>query len=181
MQPHAITHASFNGVPKGMAKIEDGTKARLFFILADNPGLDLATAPYSVRQGVAVVRDQGIHIAFQPIKEGHVRDWSVFDDLCKTGTELTRWQRIEHRKVAHHQLRLVERANHVLAEWMVDRRLASHRRIHLGQQRRGHLHKRHTPHVAGCGKTRHVTNDPAAQRKDGCLAIATIAQQRIKN
>jgi hypothetical protein len=41
---------------------------------------------------------------------------------------------VQRGQVAHHQLRLVERADHVLAQRVVDGGLAAHRRIHLRQQ-----------------------------------------------
>ena len=64
---------------------------------------------------------------------------------------------------------------------MVDGGFATHRRIHLRQQRSGHLHKRHTTHVAGGGKTGHVTHHTAAQGEQHGLAVGTTLQQRVKN
>jgi hypothetical protein len=64
---------------------------------------------------------------------------------------------------------------------MVDRRLAAYRRVHLGQQCRGHLHKRHTAHVAGRGKAGHVADHAAAQGKQHRLAVAAVFQQGVKN
>ena len=60
---------------------------------------------------------------------------------------------------------------------MVDRGLPAYRRIHLRQQRGGHLHERHAPHITGGGKARHITNHPAAQREQRSLAVALVAQQ----
>ena len=64
---------------------------------------------------------------------------------------------------------------------MVDRSLATHRGIYLGQQGRGHLHEAYAAHVYGCSKTGHITDHAAAQRDDNRAAIKLRAQHRVKN
>ena len=86
-----------------------------------------------MRERRAVARQQVIHVIFEPAHEIHVGNRPIFDDLGQASAEFALWQRIQRGKVTHHQLRLVERTNHVLAQRVVDGRLASHRRIHLRQ------------------------------------------------
>ena len=62
---------------------------------------------------------------------------------------------------------------------MVDRRLATDRRVHLRQQSGRDLHKRHTPHIAGGSKSGHVANHTTTQRVDHCLAVAAFGQQLV--
>jgi hypothetical protein len=76
---------------------------------------------------------------------------------------------------------LVKRPDHVLAHWMIDACLATDRRIHLREQRRRNLDKRHASHVAGGGESCHVTHHPAAKRVHDRLAIAAVLQQRIED
>jgi hypothetical protein len=78
-------------------------------------------------------------------------------------------------------LGLVERADHVLAQRVVDGGLATHGRVHLGQQRGGHLHKGHAAHVGGSGKAGHVAHHAAAQRKEHGLAVAAGGQQVVED
>jgi hypothetical protein len=44
-----------------------------------------------------------------------------------------------------------------------------------------HLYEGHAAHVAGGGETRHVTDHSAAERVQDRLAVATVAEQRIKD
>ena len=52
VQPFPITQPSLDGVPKRMAKIQDGAQARLSFVLTHNKGLDFAAALDSMRHGL---------------------------------------------------------------------------------------------------------------------------------
>ena len=181
MQPGAVTHARLDGVAEGMAEIEDGPETRFTLILADHKGLDLAAALNSMRQRYAVSSTQGIDVGFDPAEKIHVGNRAVFDDLCQPGTEFARRQSFEQVKVANHALRLVKSADHVFTQRVVDRRLTTHRRIDLRQQRRWNLHKRHAAHIAGRGKAGHVAHHTAAQSKQHGLAVAAVLQQCVKN
>ncbi|MNY19955.1 hypothetical protein D3C86_1534140 [compost metagenome] len=64
---------------------------------------------------------------------------------------------------------------------MVDGRLAAHRRIHLGQQGRGHLQEAHAAHVHGGRKARHVADDSAAQGHQDAAAVQAVGQQGIED
>jgi len=50
-------------------------------------------------------------------------------------------QGVEQAGVYEHTLRLVERANHVLAQWVVDPGLPSHRRVNCGHHCGGYLQR----------------------------------------
>src|SRR5262245_13736619 len=66
-------------------------------------------------------------IGFQPGKERGVSDEAVFGDLGITSAEFAWRQAIEQRSVGHHQYRLVEGTNQVLAMTGIDRGLAADR------------------------------------------------------
>ena len=181
VQPGAIAHAGLDGVAKGVAKVQDGAQARFTLVLAHHPGFDLTAAAHGVGQRSAIARQQGIHVRLQPVHEGHVGNRPVFDDFCQPGAEFARCQGVERGQVTHHQLGLVESANHVFAQRVVDGSFAAHRRIDLGQQRGRHLHKRHAAHVTGGGKAGHVAYHATAQGKQHGFAVTAMLQQGIKN
>ena len=181
VQPSTVPHSGLNSMAKCVAKIQDGTQARFLFVLPNHPCLDLAATPNGVCKRAAVTAEQGIHGGLEPCEELHVRNRPVFDDLRQTGAELARRQRIKRRKVTHHQKGLVKGPDHVLAQRVVDGRLASHRRVHLGQQCGGHLHERHATHVCCSRKPRHITDHAPTQGKKHRLAVASVFQQCVKN
>jgi hypothetical protein len=73
--------------------------------------------------------------------------------------------------------RLVERADHVLAERMVDRRLAADRRVHLREQRRRHLQVRDAALVDRGREAGEVADDAAAERDQHGAAIGAQLQE----
>ena len=68
-------------------------------------------------------------------KKARVADQSVLDDLGQSGAQLALGQAGEQIGIDDHRTRLMEGADHVLAAGMIDRGLAAHRRIDVGQQR----------------------------------------------
>jgi len=166
---------------KGVPEIEDGPQASLALVLADHPGLDLARPLDRMRQRGLVTCQQRVEIFFEPAEEAVVGDGAVLDDFSQAGDQLTLRQCVERVDVGHHEQRLVEHADHVLAQRVVDGRLAPHRRVDLRQQGGGHLHIRHAAHVARGRKARHVAHHAAAQGKQRGLAVAGGAQHLRKN
>ena len=181
MQPLAIAQARFDGVREGVAEIEDGAQPVVALVLGDDFGLDFAAAPDGIGQCRRIARHQRVDMGFDPVEKSHVVNWPVFDHLGQAGTEFARRQGAQGRQVAQHELRLIERADHVLAQRVVDGRLAAHGRIDLRQQRGRHLYERNTAHVAGRCETRHVAHHAAAKRKQHRLAVAAVLEQRIEN
>ena len=181
MQPCAVAHAGFDGVAKGVAEVEDGAQACFLFINAHNRRLDLARPRHGMRQGCGLVSQQGRHLEFKPVQQRHVGNGPVFDDLGQAGTQLAHRQAGQGLQVADHTRGLVKGADHVLAQRVVDGGFATHRRIHLGQQRGGHLDKGHTAHVAGGGEARHVAHHTTAQRHEHGLAVTAAGEQVVKD
>ncbi len=67
-------------------------------------------------------------------------------------------------RVDQHGARLMERADHVLSERVIDAGLPAHRRVDLRKQRRRHLHERHAALIDRRGETGEVADDAAAER-----------------
>ena len=181
MQPLAVAQAGLDGMAEGVAEVEDGAQPAFAFVLAHHPRLDLAAAAHGMGQRIGVARQQIVEVGFDPGEELDVGDRPVLDDLGQPGAQLAQRQRAQRVQVADHALRLVERADHVLADRVVDGGLAAHRRIHLRQQRGRHLHERHAAHVARGGKAGHVADHPAAQREEHGLAVAAVAEQAVED
>ena len=76
-------------------------------------------------------------------------------------------------------VRLVEGADQILAERMIDPDLAANRRVHLRQKRRRDVHERDAAQVAGGGESRHVADDAAAEGDERRLAIGVGPDERL--
>jgi hypothetical protein len=181
VQPLAVTEAGLDGVAEGVAEVQDGAAAAFALVTAHHLGLDLARALHGPCQGLGLTGQQGVEMGLEPVQQRRVGDGRVLDDLGQPRTQLTRGQRGQRGQVADHALGLLERADHVLSQRVVDGRLAAHRRVHLRQQRGRQLHERHAAHVAGGGEAGHVAHDAAAEREQHRLAVAALAQQVVEH
>ena len=181
VQPVAVAHARFDGVAKGVAEVEDGAQAGFALVARDDAGLDLAASLHGVREGGGVAGAQLLHVAFEPGEELHVGDGAVLDNFGQPGGQLARGQGAQRAEVAHDGARLVEGANEVLALRMVDGGFAAHGRVHLRQQRGGHLHEADAAHVARGGKASHVAHDAAAERVNHALAVGAGLHQGVED
>ena len=117
----------------------------------------------------------------EPAEEGLIADQAVFDDLGQTRRQFPRRQGRQAGGVDDHGLGLVEGADHVLAQRVVDAGLAAHRGIDLGQQRGRHLDEVHPALIAGRGEPAHVADHPATKGDEGGLAIMAILQQTVED
>ena len=74
----------------------------------------------------------------------------------------------------------MERADHVLAQRMIDRGLAADRRVDLGEQRRRHLQQGHAPLIGRRGESGQIADDTAAERNQQSRAFgAQLEQARV--
>ena len=181
MQPRAVAHASLNGMAEGMSEIENGAQTRLPLVSAHHLRLDFTAAPDGMGQRLRLAGAQCGQMRLDPIKESHVGNRAIFDDFSQTSGKLARRQGFDCVQIAHNPLRLIERANHVFAQRVVDGRFPAHRRVHLRQQRSWHLHERHATHIAGCGKACDVAYHAAAQSVKRSFAVCSLLKQGVKN
>eukprot|EP01022_Parablepharisma_sp_SALTPOND_P033114 TRINITY_DN881_c1_g1_i23.p1 TRINITY_DN881_c1_g1~~TRINITY_DN881_c1_g1_i23.p1 ORF type:complete len:1292 (+),score=465.19 TRINITY_DN881_c1_g1_i23:16524-20399(+) len=181
VQPFTVAQAILDGVAEGVAEVEDGAQAAFALVLADHVGLDFAGALDRVGQGGVILGDQQLDVGFDPVEEGRIDDGAVLDHFGDAGREFARGQRMQRGGVGDDCLRLVEGADHVLAQRVVDAGLAADRRIHLRQQGGGHLHEGHAAHIGGCGKAGQVADHATAQGHQGGLAVALVGQQAIED
>jgi hypothetical protein len=64
---------------------------------------------------------------------------------------------------------------------MVHAGLAADRGVHLGEQRRRHLHVVHASLVAGRRETRDIADDPATERCDAGIAVHPVLDERVED
>ena len=112
-------------------------------------------------------------------KRPGARRHAVLDDFVEPRPELPPRQRAEHRRVDDDRVRLIERADQVLAERMVDADLAADGAVDLREQRRRHMHQRDAPQVGRRREARHVADHAAAEGDERGRAIGVRANERI--
>ncbi|MPN35254.1 hypothetical protein SDC9_182751 [bioreactor metagenome] len=166
---------------KGVSKIEQGALTLLSFIRHDNLGLVRTRSLDRKRQRFRVAYQQGIQIGLEPLKKGQITNQPVLDHFGDARSQLARRQGIEHTGISQHELRLIEGANHVFAQRVIDRRLATHRGVHLRQQRCGNLDERHAALITRCGKPTHIPNHSTTKGDQGRGSLAASSKQCIKN
>ena len=181
MQPFAVTEAGLDGVAEGVAEIQHGAHAFLALIVGDYDGFVAAGDFDRMRQRGGIARHEAIHIGFQPGEELGVADQSVFDDFGNASRELAVGQGFQGVGVGDDHPGLVKRADHVFAEWMIDRSFAADRRINLSQQGGRDLDERRAALKHRCGKAGEITDDAATQCNQRGLALRAVRQQGIKH
>jgi hypothetical protein len=110
-----------------------------------------------------------------------IAEHAVFGDFRIAGAKLPWRQRIEDRRIGHHQHRLMERAEQVLALRRVDSGLAADGRVDLRQQRCRHLHEIDTAAHDRRGKAGEIADYAAAERDDEIVALDFRCDQRFGN
>ena len=181
VQPLLVSGRGLQRVSERMAEIQERPFSLLAFVAAHDRRLDLAGTADDVRERRRLTREQGIQVRLQPREQRRIADQPVLDHFGESGAQFARWQGGERVRVAHHRRRLVEGADQVLAARMVDAGLAAHRRIHLREQRRGHLHEHDAALVGGGREAGEIPDHPAPQGKDRAIAPKTVGDEHIQH
>ena len=155
----------FNGMPDGVAEIQEGTPSLgLEFILADDLGLD-----------GGIPCDEGAEIRGadrgQKIEHGLVGDHGVLDDFSQSFLEDLLRQGRERERIGEHKTRLVKGAYQVLTKRAINPRLSTDRAVDLGNDRRWQLNHGDAAVVDRGDKSSQITHNASAECKDGTLAI----------
>src|SRR5476649_2583337 len=147
MQPFPVTQAGLNCMTECVAEIENGAQAAFAFVGSDYISLHLARALHRMRERSRIAIVQSRDVRLDPLEEFAVGNGARLDHFGDTRGEFTRRQRLERSYVSDDRLRLIKRADHVLAERMIDAGLPTYRRIDLREQRGRHLDKGHAAPV----------------------------------
>lgn len=108
---------------------------------------------------------------FSSQKKIRLVDQAVFHHFGVAGAEFARTERIEHRRIRQHQIRLVEDANEVLAVAGVDAGLAADGGIDLRQKRGRYLHETYAAADDTGRKTGEIADHAAAERDHRIIAL----------
>ena len=73
-------------------------------------------------------------ILLEAQKQFNVSDDAALQGFVESGAKLASGECAQYRRIDHHRVRLVKRADEILAEGMVDADLAPNRRIDLSQE-----------------------------------------------
>ncbi len=130
-------------------------------------GLQLAAAQHRMRQRLRVAAPAGAPCcASSHSKNVAIEHQAVLDHFGQAGAQLARaagWQARATSAIT--ATRLVERADHVLAERVVDSGLAADRRVDLREQRGRHLDEGDAALVDRRGESGEIADHAAAQAR----------------
>ena len=182
-QPVGEAGRSFKRVAEGVTEIKQHAIAGFALVAGNNRGLGSAAH----RNGVLACKTSGrmgageqvAPVRVEPFEEIGVAEQSVFHHLGVAGAELALRQRVEQRGVGHHQDRLVECADQVLALPRVDCGLAADGGIDLRQERGRHLDVIDAAANDRCGKAAEIADHAAAERHDDIAAFDPGRQQIV--
>lgn len=177
VQPVAVAHLGFDGVAEGVAEVEVGADAVLFFVLFDDMGFHLAAVLDGVGQGALLLLHDGGHVLLEAGEEMDVAEQGVFDDFGKAGGKFARGQGAEGGGVGDNGLGLVEGADHIFAEGVVDAGFAANGGIDLTEQGGGDLDEGDAALVGGGGKAGQIADDAATEGEEGGAAVGVVLQQ----
>ena len=162
-----------------VAVVENAPKTALALVFRDDIGFDATRFFDRRREHRQVSGDDRFGVASQQIEEAAAGDHSVLDDLIEARSEFAPRQRAQKRGIDDDQRRLMERADQVLAERVIDSNLAADRAIDLRQQGRRDLHEGDAAQKGCRGETSGVAKNASAERDDRAAAIGAGANERL--
>src|SRR3954447_9948006 len=115
-EPRAVVaDDALQGVPEGVAEVEQRPVALLALVADDDRRLGAATVRHRmVARGAA--RENAAPVGLAPGEKRVVADEPVFHDFGVAGAGLARGQRVEERGVGDHEARLVKGADEVFSQ-----------------------------------------------------------------
>ncbi len=176
-----VTTGGFHGVADGVTEVQHGAATLLAFIVHHDGRLDRNAAGYQCTDRFAVVPDDFTVLVRQPGQIFGIGYRAVLDGFRYAGGELFRRQCLERGDVYQNELRLMERANQVLAGARIYTSLATDGAVDHGEQCRGYLYKGDAAHVGRRDKPRDVTDNSAANGDHGTVAPDTALYHLIRD
>ena len=95
----------------------------------------------------------------------------MFDDLAQPAAHLAHGQRCKKAGIGKHISTLAERAHQIFDAAEVNGGLAAHRRVHLREQRGGHLDAVDPAHVERGSQSAHIPHNAPAQTDKAVAAM----------
>ena len=174
-----VARRGLEGVADRVAVVEDVAQLGLALVALDDRGLQAARSGDDRLEHPELTRAQRCEVALELGEVSRVQYDPVLDDLGEPGTELALGQRARHRRVDDHQPGLVEGADQVLGQGMVDRGLASDGGVDLGEHRGRELDDVDAAHIGRRREAGHVTHGAAAERQHRGGSVQTSRQQLV--
>ena len=81
VQPASVPGGRLDGMPEGVAEVEQGALAALVLIVLDDGRLDFAGAADDVREGEGIAREQRLRMCLHPLEDGPIPDQAGFATL----------------------------------------------------------------------------------------------------
>ncbi len=164
-----------------MPKIQNLAQPRFPFIFPHHFRFNLHRPCNHVLQRLRISHQKFLEVFLQKRKQSRVRNNPVLDHFRQPAAKLPFRQTLQHRRIHHHQLRRIKRANQILPLWQIHASFSADRTIRLRHQRRWHLHQRHPAQIARRGKSRHIAYHSAAHHNHHRVAIRPSLHQAPRN
>ena len=165
-----VARRGLDAVPDGVPEVEGRpARPRSRSSAATTAQLVVDAAADEVHQLVVRARAAPATRSTRSNSSGPVQQ-PVLDDLGEAAGQLARRQRGQRVGVHHHQLRLPDRADVVLALGQVHAGLAADRRVDHRQERRGHVEQTDAALVGGRDEAHQVAHHAAAEGHHGVAA-----------
>ena len=158
-------------VRNGVTEVENAAEPALLLVLADDVGFNLAGAGDDVFERVIVERENLIGVSFEITKKIGVRYHAVFDDFPESRGNLARRQCLQKIEVGKDGARLIESADEIFAERVINGDLASDGGVDLSEQRGRDLNERHAAEESSGDEAGKIADDASSEREDRRLSI----------
>src|SRR6266545_3876819 len=168
-----------DGVADRVTIVEDVPELGFLLVTLDHGGLEAARARDDALERGGFPRPQGGGGALHVGEVGGVEHDAVLDDLGHPRAILALREGEEHGGVRDDEARLVEGSDQVLGAGVIDGRLPADGRVHLSEERRGHLDEIDAAHVRGRREARQIADRAASQRHHRGAAVETGLEKAV--
>jgi len=184
MAEMAVAPRRLEGVPDGVAEIEQSPLPPLPLIGGDNAGFN-GTAGFDDRLAKFGIGEAGqsLEIEGEQGEEGAIADQCVFDHFTQSGEAVTDLEGGEQCRIDADQFGLMKGADEVLAEGVIDPGLAADAAVDLGEQSRGNLDKTDAAQKGRSDESGEIADHATSEGEDDRRAVETtrdkLAPERL--
>ena len=179
MHDPAVAGGRLQGVPGGVAVVQDGAPAGFTRVLRHHLRFEGAGARHHIREELGISGHQGSALRSQQIEQRSVADDSSFDDLGPPRPKLAGRQGFEVGQVGDYGGRLVDGTDQVLAGGHINGCLPADAAVDHGQQGGRHLDIRNAPQPGSRGESGHVPHGAPSQGDQCALAVDALGRQEL--
>src|SRR5215472_2426001 len=177
VQQLGVAGRSFNGMAHGMTKVENAPQVGFFFVGAHDGGFYPNRIGNDSLQRFAVAAKSLLRMAAHEVEERFVANHAAFERLEQAGAKLALIEGGKDLGIDQDSLRLMKRAEKVLAAAKVHTGLAADAGVDLCQQSRRHLYDGDAAQKDGREETGAIADNAATQSHKQRLAISLSAYQ----